>query len=361
MRIRLSFILITGLSLFFCLVVLTILAFHAQKDKNLFFVLPTDISSPRFNLEKIEDFSENEFLLTYEIIGSERLSLSHAEFPVTLFATNSNYAQILGLRMLEGSFFTKQAWVGRQRQAVLNEKAAQTIFGSNNITGSRFRIRNEIWVVIGLVSDGDEDRSRLYIPSSIRGGEATALALTSAGTFDEAYVINSIKNLGIRDGDFSFINFDTQSRLLWERIVFILLLFFIFLLFSLIKPLFLKLKEAWGTLKTQLNKEYARDILLRNRKNILKLIFFAGVILLFPALSLFFILQLVSICLPWQDIPSLAGLNFDYFYPHLYRIRNLDLISNIFFGIALISIILFFIIINFCLSAKIVKKDLSKF
>ena len=336
--------------LFLCLAGLGILAYLAQRDaqgdSRLFFILPAETGSPRFDVEKIEEFSEKEFLLTYQILGSERVSLSHAEYSVTLVATNSSYAQIMGLPMLEGSFFSKQAWTGKLRHAVLNEKAAFTIFGSNKIAGNRFRIRNDTWIVTGVISDGNEDRSRVYIPSSTRNGEADALALTNSGGLDEAYIKNSVKTLGIRDGDFHYIDMGTQYCLLWNRVEVIPLLFFGFLLLSLLRPLVLRFREAWFNLKKDLNRHYAVEILKKKSKSVLRLTFFALTLLLFPGLTLFLFLRLASVCLPWQDIPSLASLNLDLFYPHLVRIRNFELISRGFFGISLIFLALFFLGFN---------------
>ena len=356
---RIKLLLVSGICLILFLAGLAILAFLAQRDRDLFFILPVDSLSPRLNIEKIEDFSEKEFLLTYEILSFERVSLPHAEYPVTLVATNSRYAQILGLQMQQGSFFPRQAWTGRQKQAVLNEKAAFTIFGSNNIVGNRFRIRNETWIICGIISDGDEDRSRIYIPSSIRGGEAVSLALTSTRGLDEAYTINSIKNLGIREGDFIFFNMGTQYRLLLERTTRIPLLFLSFFFLNLLIPLAKSFKEAFISLKYDLNRFYWRDVFKKRRKSVLEFVCFSLSLLLFPALALYITLHLLSVFLLWQDIPSLTGLNFDFFSLHLERIKNFENISRIFFSLSLAFLGLFFIGFNFCLSAKKSEKRTS--
>jgi hypothetical protein len=342
LKVKITAVIIVCLIL--CPAALGIPAFLAEKYRNLFFVLPSEIRSPSFDIQEIEDFSEKDFLISYEIPGSERVSLSHAEYPVTLIATNSSYPGIFGFSMSEGAFFSKQAWTGKQRHAVLNETAAFTVFGSTKIVGSRFRIRNDVWLVTGVISGGDEDKARIYIPSSVRGGEAAALALT--GGLDEAYVRNSLKTLGIQEGNFNFINMGTQCSLLWERAEVILLLFFAFLFLSLLKPLIGEFRKARSALKRELARLYAVEILQRHRKSFYKMGFLGLGLVFFPILVLFLFLRLASVCLPWQDIPSLTNLNREFFLLQLSRIRSLEQISGLFFGFSLVFLAIFFVRLN---------------
>ena len=342
MKIRL----IAGTSLLICLIGLTIIYFLTERNKSLFLVLPNETGSPGINIDKIEDFSSDEFPLTYEIQGYERVSLPQGEYPVTLIAANNYYAGIMGLTMIEGSFFTKQAWAGKQKQAVLNETAAFTIFGSSNIVGSRFRIRNDTWLVTGVVRDFDEDHSRIYVPSSVRGGEAAAVSFTVSGNLDAAYAINSLKTLGIRDINFDFIDFNVYFRLFFERIMTIPLIFFSLLLFSLIKPVFSVFIIEISSLKTELNMFYLSEILKNYRKKLFKTGFLGFVLLVSPVLAVFLLIRLVSVCLPWQDIPSLYKTSREFFGFHLNQIRILDLFSLIFFIISLAIIAIFIISLN---------------
>jgi hypothetical protein len=337
LKIRLKAII--AICLILCLAGMVIPAFLAGKDRNLLFVLPSEIDSPRFNVHEIEDFNEKEFLLSYEIPGAERISLSHAEYPVTVIATNSAYPGILGFTMAEGSFFSRQAWAGKQRHAVLNETAAFTVFGSDKIAGSRFRIRNDTWLVTGVISDGDEDKARIYIPSSSRGGEANALVLTGAA--DEMYVRNSLKTLGVQEGNFDYINLGTQCRLLWERAEAIALLFFAFLFLSLLKPLIGGFRKAHSAIKRDLTRLYSGELLQKRGKSVVRMVLYILGLVLFPTMALFLFLRLASVCLTWQDIPSLANLNRDFFSPQLSRIRSLEQVSRFFFGFSLAFLVIF--------------------
>ena len=328
-----------AIGLFLCLAGLCVTALLAGKDNALFFVLPSETGSPRFDVQAIEDFSEKHFLLTYEIPGFERISLSHAEYPVTVIATNSSYPGIMGLDMPEGAFFSEQAWGGKQRHAVLNETAAFAIFGSANIAGSRFRIHYDTWLVTGVIGDGDEDKARIYIPSSVRGGEAGALALAG---MDEAYARNSLKTLGIQEGNFSFINMAALCGLLWERAEAIVLLFFAFLFLSLLKPLIRGFRKARSALKIDMARFYPGELLQKRGKSFDKMVLFVLGLVLSPTLALLLFLRLASVCLPWQDIPSLANLNSEFFPLRLPGIHTLELVSRFFFGFSLAFLVIFF-------------------
>jgi hypothetical protein len=112
------------------------------------------------------------------------------------------------------------------------------------------------------VKDKYDDICRIYVPSSVRGGEADAFAFSNNLEMDSA--INSLKTPGIRENDFNFINFDLQIRLLSQRIWVLLLLFAGVLLLSLLKPLFSAFIKALKTLKKEMDRLYLGEI-LKNR------------------------------------------------------------------------------------------------
>jgi hypothetical protein len=70
------------------------------------------------------------------------------------------------------------------------------------------------------------------------------------------------------------------------------------------------------------------------------------ILVLLPLLALFLILRTASVCLPWQDLPSLAGLKPELFYPRLQRLRGYELASRVNFILALFSLGAFFAAVN---------------
>jgi hypothetical protein len=185
---------------------LLVLAGGKTGYSHLLLALPSSPHSPSIGVKEIERFCEDELPLTYEIPRAERAAVSMKEYPVILLATNAVYQRLLGYPLTEGSFFSKQAWDRKERHAVLNEKAAFDLFGSRSITGALLKIRGETWIVSGVIRDGDEDECRVYVPSSVQGGEALFLLalINPQGGLSAAYIKNRLPSLGVREGDFEF-------------------------------------------------------------------------------------------------------------------------------------------------------------
>ena len=334
------------IALFLCLIGLCVPSFLAVKEinENLLMILPAQPGSPKIDVQRIEEFLENEFLITYQIPGAARINLPHGEFPVTVIGTNSGYSRLILSVISEGSFFSRQAWSGRQRHAVLNEKAAFAIFGSSRIAGNQFKINNETWIVTGVIKDGNDEQSRVYVPSSINGGGAgELLALMAANGYNEAYIKNSIRTLGVHEGNFNFYNLGVHVRQLWERIEITVRLFFALLFISLLRPVTGKFLTALADIKKKMEHRYIGEIFREDRKSVIRLALTALVILILPSVSLVLFLKTVSIILPWQDIPSLNGLNHELFSPYLVRLFNFELASRILFILALVFLAVFFI------------------
>jgi hypothetical protein len=232
--------------------------------------------------------------------------------------------------MTEGSFFSNQAWTGKIKHAVFNEEAAFKIFGSGNIAGNRFKIRSDTWLVTGVINDGYEDQSRVYIPSSVHGGKAVTLAMTVSKTMDEIYMKNSLKTLEVREGDFEFINFNARIRLLWERAAVLLLGFSGFFFLSLLRPLITTFQKALKALKSELVHSYPAQIFQNNKRLIAACVLPALCMLVLSVLTLILFIKIISICLPWQDIPSISR-NYFTFYRHLEGIYILELVSRVLF------------------------------
>ncbi|MDR1837168.1 MAG: ABC transporter permease [Treponema sp.] len=342
-----------GLALILCFGGLCVPVFLARQEKNLLLALPKETGRPGIDMFDMEEFSKKEFLLTCEIPCPERVSLSYAEFPVTMTETSASYAQIMKFPITEGSFFSYQAWAGKLRHAVLNEKAAITIFGSGSIAGNRFSIRNETWIVTGVIKDGNNKKSIIYVPSSIRGTKADALAMMVSDTMDETYMKNSLKTLRIMESDFDFIDFNSQIRLIWERITVLLLCFAGFLFLSMLMPLITMLKKAWLELKNEFDHFYLREVFQNNKILIVKNVLPALGLALLSALTLILFVNITTICLPWQDIPSIGRFNQVFFYRYLEKIYFLELASRVLFILSIGIMGMFFFTFNLFINKTI--------
>jgi hypothetical protein len=336
---------ITGFILFLILAALCVPAYLAKQYRGLLLALPKDIGSPGIDVFNAQEFSKSEFLLTYEIPHSDRVSLSNGQFPVTLIGTNSSYPQFFGYSMAEGSFFSNQSWTGKIKHAVFNEEAAFKIFGSGNIAGNRFKIRGDTWLVTGVINDDCEDQSRIYIPSSVHGGKAASLVMTVSNTMDEIYMKNSLKTLGVRERDFEFINFNAYISFLWERAAVLLFGFFGLFFLSLLRPLIAALKKAMEAFKSELDHSYPAEVFQNNKKLIGANALPALGIMILSVIVLILFIKIISICLPWQDIPAI-NRNYFTFYRHLEEIYILELVSRALFILTIGIIGFFFYVLN---------------
>jgi hypothetical protein len=308
----------------------------------LLLVVPLDIHAPELDVKKIERFSDDNFPLTYEIMGPEKAVVLGVEYPVTLVGTNTHYPRLLGYPIEEGSFFSKQDWENCRRHAVLNGKGAFTLFGSSHVAGRGLKIRGETWIVTGVINDGDEDTSRIYAPSSVWGGRASSLIAGTGGAgggggeVDAAYIRDNLKSLGIYDRSFTFFDLGAGTNFLGEQAAAaFMLLCSLFLAFCMF-PALGKFRAVFSLLRQRLNYRYSPELPRSGGRTACT--FFAS-LLLPPACSggiLFLLRRVVSICLPWQDLPSLGDIDRRIFYPKLALFEDCAAASGILFLLFLV-------------------------
>jgi len=353
--LKINSLLLTGFSLFIFLAGLFITAVMVKKEgiENLLLITSAQFSSRLINVNRIEEFIESEFLVTYEILSSEIISLPHDNYPVTVIGTNSCYLQILGLPVSEGSFFSKHAWVSKQRHAVLNEKAAFTIFGSNKISGNQFRLRNDTWIVTGVINDADDETSRIYVPSSILNaqvGSFMALMAPNKG-YDETYLKDSLKTMGILQTNYDFYNLSLQVKLLFDRFFAVVLLLSSILFICILIKNASALKKIIIDLRIELKDHYAKDILIKKNKMVFKAVWFILLVISCPVMSIYLFLRCAAVILPWKDIPSLT-VNREIFYNNIIRLYNYEIISRYLFYSALVLLFVFAVNLFMTLSRK---------
>jgi hypothetical protein len=331
--------------LFLCGAGLCVPAFIAGTSGlgDLFLAAPADMHAPEIDLQKIERFCDEHFPLTYEIPEPEKALVLGAEYPLTLIGTNSRYPRILGYSMAEGSFFSEQAWKGAERQAVLNGKAAFDLFGSIRAAGSRGNLRLKIgdatWIVTGVINDGDDENRRIYVPAPVRGGKAVSLLARTdaAGESGISYLRDSLKSLGVYEGGFVFFDLGAEIRFLWERAALALMLLSC-LLPAFLLPLALgTCRAAFSRLRRELKKRYLPELFCSGGLTPLKFLFSLPALPACAGAIIFLLLHILSICLPWQDLPSLGSLDPRVLYAGIALLRNCGTASGILFWVFLAS------------------------
>ena len=165
-----------------------------------------------------QSLSGEGLLLTYEIPAAATAEAANSRHRVNLVGTNSSYLDVTGHRLVSGGFFPRSAWEGERRQAALNQTAAARIFGSTNIDGLTISIDGYVWIITGVVDDGDAEALNIYAPSSVTGGQARSLMIiTQGGRAGRAYAASILAGFGIREGEYDFIDLSGAANIGTER------------------------------------------------------------------------------------------------------------------------------------------------
>jgi hypothetical protein len=253
--------------------------------------------------QQVETFSEDEFLLTYEIRRQTTAEAHSYRQPVTLVGTNSCYGHVLGYRMRSGSFFTKASWQSQSREVVLNETAAFQIFGSFEVAGFLLRIDRQNWLVVGVIEDQEADAAFVYVPSSATGGNGGDFMVLLDGALVNAdYAKNALKQLGIYENSSSFVDLAAASAVFKGRFTVALGASFILLIFFLIRFSAGWLYRRLPVYRALLRDVYLRELLATKGKDILKTVLAGFGCLAGLAALLTLGLQILAECLKWQGV-----------------------------------------------------------
>lgn len=175
----------------------------------------TQGSSP-VNIWDIEDLRDDTSLLvTFEIRKQATAAAVNQTHKVNLIGVNSVYPDVMGYPALDGGFFKREAFNLGTHEAVLNERAASTLFGGGRLSGNTFQLNDEAWVAVGVIRDDDADSDNVYVPATSdqfangtdsTGVTAGALAALSGGYNNGASVvtIGGLSDIGVTDSSYEF-------------------------------------------------------------------------------------------------------------------------------------------------------------
>ena len=191
-------------------------ASNASGRNSQLFAKPLTQDATGADIWVIEDFNdENPTLVTYEIRRQASAYAVRESHRMNVVGTNSAYAAVMGYPVIDGGFFTKDAFLIGAKEAVLNERAAFTLFGGRRLSGSSFSLNDEIWTVVGIVLDEDAENDNIYVPASselvLAGGASISasslMVLQSGYSGAEASITSAkLKDLGAGETSHSFKN-----------------------------------------------------------------------------------------------------------------------------------------------------------
>lgn len=206
--------------LFAALAALALLAVLATQKayQNQLLVRPASLAARALVPEALDEFSKEEFQLTYEIRQTATVETEHKRDTVAMVGTNYAYPYVMNYVMSSGGFFTESAQNAHSKFAVLNEFTAYQLFGSIDICGVGFKLNNERFTVAGVIQDQDEDTANVYVPAYFTdGGAETLMAKMDGQNFTQAYVVNALKEIGIHENNYTFINLERNAHVFLER------------------------------------------------------------------------------------------------------------------------------------------------
>ena len=257
--------------------------------------------SPRgISPQAAEEFCRENFLVTYAIETQSTAEAHNFRLPVTLVGTNSYFAQILSYRLLSGGFFSAAAWKAENREAVLNAAAAFQLYGSYDVVGQSLRMDNTVWLVAGVLDDGDADKPRVYAPASVTGGNADSLmVLLDDHLVNVDYAKNGLKELGVYEGNATVVHLAAAAAAFGQRLTVGLRGMLILLILLLLRRCGSFALRRLPHYREQMKQRYLREVLAANRKDLLKTALALAALLVGVVALGALALQILAICLGW--------------------------------------------------------------
>jgi hypothetical protein len=166
------------------------------------------------------------------------------------------------------------------------------------------------WLVTGIMDDGEEDTPRVYVPAAVNGEGPRALLVLLNGGVDPVQVKNVLMPLGVHETSHLFFDLSGVLRLYGERFGLALRFFICVLFFIIARRQTVLLKTLVSAFKGRLKKEYIGELIRKDRgKKAGRILRFTLTVLGLSGGAFFcltLLLQSLTICLGWGDMPSPA-------------------------------------------------------
>ena len=265
---------------------------------------------------EIENYiTESSTLVTYEIRRQASAFAIRQSHRMNIIGTNSAYAGVMGYAVADGGFFSKTAYDAGSREAVLNERAASTLFGGGRLSGSEFTLNDEIWQIVGVVLDGDSDNDNIYVPAtSALIGSGGSGSVATAATFmalqdgyssaDASITAGRLLELGISEGSHSFKSLGKAAATFSEAAA-VAQYFALMLLLCLFG--WRSARSAFRTIMRARaeSESHVPGVAYVKRGGYLRAAANAIFFIACAAAALILARQIVGICITWQEIPLL--------------------------------------------------------
>lgn len=297
--IRIGILLLAGL--------LALTIYAEKKDyQDLVLIIPDGIGLPALDLKEVNRLGTEELSLTYEI--NQRVTAESAHFTraVTLTGTNISYADIMDHKLTAGSFWSEEAWTMGSRYVVLNEPAAFRLFGSNSIIGNTVKFEGEVWLVTGVVRDGNKKKEMAYVPASVMTGQPEALLAKSSG--GTAAVMNRLSSLDVYEGNCRTVDVGAVAGLFWQLLIAAVCCGTALAAILFGRRQVFVLSADYGRLRIRYQTMYPEELVKKSRRELGQMVFRCLMLIFCIAVVFFTARQILTLILQWQEI----GRQFQY-------------------------------------------------
>lgn len=293
---------------------LLFLAIQAEKKQyqDLIIAVPDGSGFPSLDLNKINEICNEEIAITYDIRKRVIAETTNSKHSVTLIGTNSSYAEVAGLQTVMGSFWSGEAWNMRSRYVILNEPTAFQLFGSSSIIGNTVKLDGELWMVTGIVKDGNKKNKMAYVPASaITGSPEVLMAKTEGGT---GAVLNGLSRLGIYESNSRVIDVSAVALLFWQQFCVSVYLAIILLSCVFCCKRIALLGEHFGVIRLRYQIMYPDELIIKSRRELRQMACQGLSVLLSGMISLLLARQILQMALGWKDVGKEIKYLSDYFF-----------------------------------------------
>ena len=259
---------------------------------------------------------DGKLVYTYEARQNAVLHTPLRDVRVTLVSVNHAYAQVTGLPLTAGSFFTAYAEETRARHIVLNGQAAFELFGNRDIIGERAEIDGQSYEIVGVLADGLADAAA-YISGTHTEAKAQAFMALPDETngITAAHVQSLMRQAGVTTTDFYVFDAGVLHALAPGKALFLGTLLLAWLGVLCLRVCAVRLAAAVSDVRERMKRHYIGG-LLRHENAALARAAAWGLAVCGVAVGLIVLfLGWLNLFLVYDPLPFLTGWN-GYMLPH---------------------------------------------
>ena len=349
---------------FICWVSLALLFLISNFDSQVDGIYILTLKHKDFTANDITKLEETGYYVTYANTYQGEARTKLKEESAVIVETNENYGSFNNGEIVSGAFFNGVQVEKGYSVAVLSTLAAWDFFGTENCVGNQLVINEKPYEVVGVLEKRQEQEKEVYIPALDKKNPIEQLTVKLDNSGEMQPLINT---LGYAAKDVEVTDLNNVKERISQRpklIVFLWGLYFIKILFGKSN---IRLKKIRQMGKEFIADNYVQDVGKRLLLNPLFLKEIVGTV--FNMILIYFVLIGTTFkpALP-SNFFSAKSLDYEVLTQMLHffvsvdsvpkYIKDINMISNLFFTISIISSVLFIHYVNKMMNQQNIKFNL---